>query len=152
MMIQASDDPAASFILDGFPRTLAQVQQLDALALPNLVVELCTPAPLILARLGGPLMHTPSGCVYHAAFSPPRVPGRDVATGEPLMRRADDDEATWRVCLACFERASRPLLAHHARRGVVWHVRGDSSNEISPRLFAEVARHFSAAAAAAASA
>jgi adenylate kinase len=150
--ILASDDPAASFILDGFPRTLAQAQQLDALAPPNLVVELCTPAPLILARLGGRLVHAPSGRVYHAAFSPPRVPGRDDATGEPLTRRADDDEATWRARLARFERASRPLLAHYARRGVVWRVSGDSSDEISPRLFAEVARRFGASAAAAASA
>ncbi len=150
--IQTSDDPAASFILDGFPRTLAQAQQLDALAPPNLVVELCTPAPLILARLGGRLVHAPSGRVYHAAFSPPRVPGRDDVTGEPLTRRADDDEATWRARLARFERASRPLLAHYARRGVVWRVRGDSSDEISPRLFAEVARRFGGGDAAAATA
>lgn len=139
---QTSNDPSASFILDGFPRTAAQAVQLDALIPINLVVSLKTPFSVILERIAGRWVHAPSGRVYNTTFNAPKVPGRDDMTGEPLTKRADDDEETWKNRLHKFEETSRPLLEHYAERGVLWEVEGNSSDEITPKLYDEFARRF----------
>jgi len=141
-MPQTSDEPSASFILDGFPRTAGQATQLDSLIPINLVVSLKTPAEVIIERIAGRWIHGPSGRVYNTTFNAPKVPGKDDITGEPLTKRPDDDEHTWRERLKKFEETSEPLLEHYARKGVLWEVEGNSSDEISPRLFNEFERRF----------
>ncbi|KAI9679936.1 MAG: hypothetical protein M1817_004951 [Caeruleum heppii] len=139
---QTSDDPSASFVLDGFPRTVPQALQLDAQISINLVVHLITPTSRILDRICNRLVHAPSGRVYNTTFNPPQVAGRDDVTGEPLTRRADDDPDTWLSRLKKFDETSRPLLEHYDGKGVLWTVNGDSSDEISPKLFEEFERRF----------
>jgi adenylate kinase len=139
---QTSDDPSASFILDGFPRTVGQASQLDNLIPINLVVSLKTPFEVILERIAGRWVHAPSGRVYNTTFNAPKVPGKDDITGEPLTKRADDDEETWKARLKKFEETSEPLLEHYERKGVLWTVEGNSSNEISPKLYEEFERRF----------
>jgi adenylate kinase len=141
---QTSDDPDASFILDGFPRTVSQASQLDALIPINLVVSLKTPFEAILERIAGRWVHAPSGRVYNTTFNAPKVPGKDDVTGEPLTKRSDDDEETWKTRLKKFEETSEPLLDHYARKGVLWKVEGKSSDEITPKLFSEFERRFAA--------
>ena len=63
-------------------------------------------------------------------------------TGEPLVQRADDSEETWRGRLKKFEETSQPLLSHYEGKGVLWKVEGNSSDEITPKLFEEVERRF----------
>lgn len=140
--VQASDDPSASFILDGFPRTASQAAQLDSHITINLVVNIITPTSIILDRICNRLVHAPSGRVYNDTFNPPRVHGRDDITGEPLTRRADDDPQTWMSRLRKFEQTSRPLLEHYRQKGILWKVEGNSSDEISPILFEEFERRF----------
>ncbi|KAJ5697200.1 GTP:AMP phosphotransferase AK3 [Penicillium malachiteum] len=116
--------PTASFILDGFPRTAPQATSLDTLVPVNFVV------------------HLPSGRVYNTDFNAPKVPGKDDVTGEPLTQREDDSIDTWKQRLRKFEEISRALLEHYDRRGCLWRVEGNSSDEITPQLFAEVERRF----------
>ncbi|KAF3764481.1 adenylate kinase [Cryphonectria parasitica EP155] len=137
-----SDDPSASFLLDGFPRTSAQADQLDGLVPINLAVSIKTPFEVILERISGRWVHEPSGRVYNTTFNPPKVAGRDDITGEPLVRRADDDEETYRTRFKKFQEASEPLLDHYARKGVLYEVEGMSSDEISPKLFQEFEKRF----------
>ncbi|CAK7220789.1 Adenylate kinase 2 [Sporothrix bragantina] len=139
-----SDDPSASFLLDGFPRTAGQAAQLDTIVPINLVVNLKTPFSVILARISGRWVHEPSGRVYNETFNAPKVPGRDDVTGEPLVRRADDSEAVYRARFDKFEETSAPLLNHYAQQGVLWEVEGMSSDEITPKLVAEFERRFCA--------
>ncbi len=139
---QTSDDPSASFILDGFPRTAGQASQLDALIPINLVVSLKTPFAVILERIAGRWVHAPSGRVYNTTFNAPKVAGKDDITGEPLTKRSDDDEETWKARLKKFEETSEPLLEHYDRKGVLWTVEGNSSDEISPKLYEEFERRF----------
>jgi adenylate kinase len=139
---QTSDDPSASFILDGFPRTANQANSLDALIPINLVVSLRTPTDIILSRIANRWVHGLSGRVYNTTFNPPKVPGKDDVTGEPLTKRADDCEDTWRARLKKFEETSEPLLEHYAKKGVLWEVQGNSSDEISPKLFEEFGKRF----------
>ena len=139
---QASEDPAASFLLDGFPRTATQAECLDDVVPINWAVSIQTPLEVIMERISSRWVHEPSGRVYNTSFNAPRVPGRDDITGEPLVRRADDEEATYRARFAKFQETSEPLLEHYARKGVLTEVEGMSSDEISPKLFTEFERRF----------
>lgn len=137
-----SDDPTASFILDGFPRTANQASRLDALIPINLVVSLITPVDIILSRIASRWVHAPSGRVYNTDFNAPKVQGKDDVTGESLTKRPDDDEATWKQRLRKFDETSQPLLEHYEKKGVLWTVMGNSSDAISPVLFSEFERRF----------
>ncbi|KAJ5787970.1 Adenylate kinase 2 [Penicillium paradoxum] len=137
-----SIDPSASFILDGFPRTATQATSLDSLVPVNFVVQLVTPPSVILARIASRWVHEPSGRVYNTDFHPPKVPGKDDVTGEPLTQREDDSIDTWKQRLRKFEETSKALLEHYDRRQCLFRVEGNSSDEISPKLFAEVERQF----------
>jgi adenylate kinase len=137
-----SDRPSASFILDGFPRTAVQAIQLDNIVPINLVVNLDTPSDIIIDRICNRWVHEASGRVYNTTFNAPKVEGKDDVTGEPLTRRADDDPEVWKARLKSFKENNEPLLEHYDKLGVLWTVRGNSSDEISPKLFREFARRF----------
>ena len=137
-----SSAPGASFILDGFPRTATQASRLDQMIPVNLVVSLVTPVETILDRIASRWVHAPSGRVYNTGFRPPKVEGKDDYTGEPLTKRRDDDEQTWKERLKKFDETSQPLLQHYDKQGILWTVKGNSSDEISPQLFGECENRF----------
>ncbi|KAI0187079.1 P-loop containing nucleoside triphosphate hydrolase protein [Xylaria flabelliformis] len=139
---QASEDPTASFLLDGFPRTAVQAERLDDIVPINWVVSLQTPFEVIMERISSRWVHEPSGRVYNTTFNAPRIPGRDDITGEPLVQRADDSEEVYRTRFQKFRETSEPLLEHYAKKGVLWEVHGQSSDEISPQLFGEFEKRF----------
>lgn len=140
--LEASDDPSASFLLDGFPRTASQAGNLDGLIPINLVVSIKTPFDVVMERISGRWVHEPSGRVYNTTFNAPRVSGIDDITGEPLIKRPDDNEEVYRARFKKFEDTSEPLLDHYARKGVLWEVEGMSSDEISPKLYSEFEKRF----------
>ena len=137
-----SASPSASFILDGFPRTSVQASKLDSIIPVNFVVSLITPIEIILGRIAERWVHAPSGRVYNTSFNPPKDEGKDDVTGEQLTKRADDDEETWRQRLKKFDETSEPLLEHYDKKGLLWTVKGNSSNEISPKLYQEFENRF----------
>jgi hypothetical protein len=86
----------ASWLLDGFPRTIGQANMLDdkldhAKQTLNMVVNLDVPESVILQRVMDRWIHVPSGRVYSLSYNPPLEEGKDDVTGEPLTRRPDDD-------------------------------------------------------------
>lgn len=142
--VEPSNDPNTSFILDGFPRTAVQAKALSHLLPMNLVFHLVTPVDIILSRMANRWTHLPSGRVYNVGFNDPKTPGKDDVTGEDLVQREDDSEATWRKRLATFEQTSTSLLEFYKdmNPNMVVKVEGNSSNEISPRVFSEIDRRF----------
>jgi adenylate kinase len=143
-VVQASNSADASFILDGFPRTAAQGKALSHLLPINLVFQLVTPVDIILSRMANRWIHAASGRVYNVGFNDPKVAGKDDVTGELLMQRDDDSEATWRKRLAKFEETSQSLLNFYREKepNLVVQVKGNSSDEISPRIFDEIDKRF----------
>jgi len=139
-----STDPDTSFILDGFPRTASQAEYLAHILPMNLVLHLVTPVDIILSRIASRWVHAPSGRVYNIGFNDPKVAGKDDITGEKLVQREDDSEATWRKRLAKFEDTSNGLLNFYKSTdsNMVVKVEGNSSDEITPKLFAEVEQRF----------
>jgi adenylate kinase len=140
-----SESPSASFILDGFPRNVSQASQVDNLIPINFVIYINTPAEVVMDRIRNRWVHAPSGRVYNTTFNPPQVTGKDDVTGEKLTRRDDDDPEIWKKRLEKFEETSTPLLEHYDRKGLLWTVTGNSSDEISPKLFHEFERRYAAA-------
>ncbi|KAI2604660.1 adenylate kinase [Hypoxylon sp. NC1633] len=139
---QASEDPTASFLLDGFPRTVAQAERLDGIVPINWAVSIRTPLDVIMERISSRWVHEPSGRVYNTTFNAPKVPGFDDITGDPLVQRADDTEEVYKARYQKFQETSEPLLEHYAKKGVLWEVNGMSSDEISPKLYQEFERQF----------
>lgn len=137
-----SDDPSASFVLDGFPRTVSQAGLVDDLIPINLVVNIKTPTSIILDRIANRWVHEPSGRVYNTTFNAPKIAHIDDVTGDPLTRRTDDGLETWKIRLLNFEKTSTPLLEHYEKQGILWTVEGKSSDEITPQLLAEMDRRF----------
>jgi adenylate kinase len=92
---------AMGFILEGMPRSPEQAERLlEDQRRVDAVVEVLVPDEEVLKRTSGRLVHRPSGRIYHDIFAPPRVPGKDDQTGEPLTRRLDDDPAVAKERLA----------------------------------------------------
>ena len=137
-----SDDPSASFILDGYPRNPAQAATLDEIVPINLAISIITPFSVILDRIAGRWVHEPSGRVYNTSFNAPRVPGRDDVTGEVLTQRPDDNIETYTRRLERFRESSEPLMEHYAKKGLLLEVQGMSSDEISPKLYEEFEKRF----------
>ncbi|KAK0931140.1 Adenylate kinase 2 [Friedmanniomyces endolithicus] len=139
-----SDSPSASFILDGFPRTSDQAAQLAQLLPINMVIHIHTPTPIVLDRICNRWIHPASGRIYNTTFNAPKVDRKDDLTGEALIQRDDDKPEVWKERLRGFEEKSQPLLAHYEKEGVLWKVEGDSSDEITPKIFEEFQRRFGA--------
>ncbi|KAI5786373.1 P-loop containing nucleoside triphosphate hydrolase protein [Peziza echinospora] len=138
----SSDLPSASFMLDGFPRTQGQAVRLDEEVSMNFVVNIDVPHDIILDRISNRLVHPPSGRVYNLTWNPPLVPGLDDITGEKLVRRPDDCPETFKKRLDAYTAATLPLLEHYDRAGVLFTVKGNTSDEITPALVREVAKRF----------
>jgi adenylate kinase len=104
-------DCAAGFLFDGFPRTIVQAQALvDAGIELDGVLEIAVPDEEIVKRLSGRRVHEKSGRVYHVVYNPPKLPNRDDETGDELMQRKDDAEATVRQRLAVYHDQTFPLV------------------------------------------
>ncbi|KAJ7905565.1 adenylate kinase [Mycena olivaceomarginata] len=108
------------WILDGFPRTVGQGELLDAhlkkQGTPlSLVVNLDVPDDVILGRISDRWVHLPSGRVYNLSYNPPKVDGFDDETGEPLIKRPDDNPEIFARRLNQFYASTSPLLEYYSK-------------------------------------
>lgn len=81
-----------------------------------------TAPTLQVERITGRWVHPSSGRSYHTKFAPPKVPGVDDATGEPLMQRKDDNAETLKARLAAFHAQTTPVIQHYKDRAVALHA------------------------------
>jgi len=110
----AEADCANGFLFDGFPRTLVQAEALiEADVTIDQVIEIDVADEEIVKRIAGRRVHPGSGRIYHITHNPPKVADMDDATGEPLIQRDDDQEATVRNRLAVYHQQTKPLIAFY---------------------------------------
>src|SRR5947209_15813072 len=120
LMVEArlsEPDAAAGFVLDGYPRTLSQADQLckylDRRGIREVVIYLAVDYNIVIARLTGRRQCPRCGTLYNLATQPPRVDEVCDLDGEKLVIREDDNEAVIRERLAGYERQTRPVLEHY---------------------------------------
>jgi adenylate kinase len=117
-------DCAQGYLFDGFPRTIPQAEALKAVQVAlDYVLEIDVPDEEIVTRMGGRRVHAASGRTYHVKFNPPKKEGCDDLTGEPLMQRDDDREATVKKRLEVYRAQTRPLVDFYGR----WAATGDKA-------------------------
>ena len=116
-------DCEKGFLFDGFPRTIPQADAMKAAGVPiDAVVDIDVPDEEIIKRMSGRRAHLASGRTYHIVFNPPKVEGKDDVTGEDLIQREDDNEATVRNRLATYHDQTEPLIDYYKS----WESSGDA--------------------------
>ena len=139
-------DCTRGYLFDGFPRTIPQAEAMKAADVRiDYVLEIDVPDGEIIERMSGRRVHPASGRNYHVKFNPPKMDGRDDATGEMLVQRDDDREETVKKRLEVYRAQTRPLVDYYGK----WAASGDARapkyrkiqgigavDEISRRAFA----------------
>jgi adenylate kinase len=116
-------DCKRGYLFDGFPRTIPQAEAMKKAGVAlDYVLEIDVPDSEIVQRMSGRRVHPASGRSYHVKFNPPRVEGKDDATGEPLIQREDDKEQTVKHRLEVYRKQTRPLVDYYGR----WAASGDA--------------------------
>ncbi|XP_045482682.1 adenylate kinase [Harmonia axyridis] len=115
------------FLLDGFPRTVVQAEKLDDLLEKrktslDAVIELGIEDKLLVRRITGRLIHPSSGRSYHEEFDPPKKPMTDDITGEPLIRRSDDNVEALKKRLYTYHTQTKPLVDYYQIRKIHYRV------------------------------
>lgn len=140
------DDCVNGFLLDGFPRTIAQAEglQIMGVELDN-VVEISVSDEEIIKRMSGRRVHSASGRSYHVIFNPPKIENFDDVTGEPLIQREDDKEETVCKRLEIYHEQTQPLVDFYSAKAASGAVKFasiagvGSVDEITAKVFAVLA-------------
>ncbi|CAH0722736.1 unnamed protein product, partial [Brenthis ino] len=125
-----------SWLLDGFPRTVAQANALWQVQPVDVVLNLVVPFEVIIDRVKNRWVHLPSGRVYNIGFNTPKVMGKDDVTGEQLIQRPDDKPEAVQKRLEIYESVTRPVINFYKQKGILKEFEGRTSDEIWPKITA----------------
>jgi len=115
------------FILDGFPRTLKQAEELDKFTKIDLVFLFEAPLEIIIERVSGRLVCPKCGAIYHIKWRPPKTPGICDVCGTPLIRRKDDEPEVVRERYKIYKETFAPIIEYYRRKGLLVEI--DSSRD-----------------------
>jgi len=134
-------DAASGFILDGFPRTVAQAETLSAMLKArgprhlDKVIAIMVPDDEIVKRISGRRTCKNCGAMYHLIYDPPRNHNLCNSCNGELYQRDDDAEDTVRMRLEVYAAATRPLLEYYGRTGLLSEIDGiGRPEEIQQRI------------------
>ena len=125
----ARPDCARGAILDGFPRTPAQAEALDAMLADlggkvGVVPFIAVPEDELVERLSGRLICKAQGHIFHKKFNPPKVPGVCDYDGSALYQREDDKPEVVRNRIRVYLKQTMPLVAYYRERGLLVEIDG----------------------------
>ncbi|WP_427916559.1 adenylate kinase [Thermincola ferriacetica] len=123
-------DCEKGFLLDGFPRTIAQAEALsktlDEMGIKlDGVINIEVPREKLLARLTGRRVCKSCGASYHVLFNPPEKEGVCNNCGGELYQRSDDNEETVNNRLDVYEEQTQPLIDYYKEKGLLININGD---------------------------
>ncbi len=113
------DDCKKGFLLDGFPRTIAQAQALEKLSKIDKVLNFVASEEVILARLGGRRTCRECGAVYHTKEIPPKIDGICDVCGGKLCQRSDETPQAIKNRLRVYHKKTEPVIDYFRRRGLL---------------------------------
>lgn len=122
------------WLLDGFPRTVAQADALWKVQPVDVVLNLVVPFDVIIDRVKNRWVHLPSGRVYNIGFNTPKVLGKDDVTGEDLIQRPDDKPEAVKKRLEIYESVTQPVINFYKEKGILKEFEGKTSDEIWPKV------------------
>lgn len=128
------EDCQAGFLLDGFPRTVAQAEALDEVLTSmncslNHVVNIQVDPKLLVERAVGRRICRDCGATYHIAFNPSKVEGVcDKCSGE-LYQRSDDNEETVSNRVRVYVEETSPLVSYYSNKGIIVNLDGEKTIE-----------------------
>jgi len=125
------------FILDGFPRTLAQAQALESIAKINVVLQLVVPDWIIIERVSGRRICRNCGAVYNLQFLKPKVDEVCDKCGGSLYQRTDDNPEVIKIRLELYECETSPLISYFKARNVPLVVHTSDRLQIPPETVVE---------------
>ncbi|MDF1514025.1 MAG: adenylate kinase [Anaerolineae bacterium] len=140
----ARDDCQKGALLDGFPRTIAQAEALDAALAEsghsiNLVLNISVPDEVLIRRVTGRRLCRTCGEPYHILFKQPKQEGICDLDGGELYQRDDDSEETARTRLGVYWNQTSPLIDYYRGHDVLKDIDGDQSiNAVTEALSAEI--------------
>lgn len=121
----AKEDCKKGYILDGFPRTIAQAEFLDTVDKINYAVYIDVPEELIVKRLVLRRTCPNCGAMYHLEFNPPKNDNVCDKCGTPLVQRDDDKEEVVKNRLAVYNEKTASLLDYYRNRGILYKIDGN---------------------------
>lgn len=133
----ALDDVRGGYILDGYPRTIAQAEALDRSSMaPELILKLVIDKDELVSRIYGRLTCANCGGMYHRSANPPKVEGKCDSCGGSLGRRGDDEADTVLKRFDVYQAESSPLDGWYRERGLL--VELDAGNKDPDRIWNEI--------------
>ena len=107
------------FILDGYPRTVRQAEELDKIVSVDVVFLFEAPLEVIVERVSGRLICPKCGAIYNISWRPPRRPGICDVCGTPLIRRRDDEPELVRERYQLYRQTLTPVVEYYRRKGIL---------------------------------
>ncbi|XP_063687044.1 GTP:AMP phosphotransferase AK3, mitochondrial-like [Bolinopsis microptera] len=121
-----------SWLLDGYPRTVSQAEELDRNYNVDMVLNLDVPFETITDRISKRWIHPGSGRTYNLDFNAPNIEGKDDITGEDLVQREDDKPESVQNRLELYSNMTKPLLDYYSDQDKVISFSGTETNVIWP--------------------
>lgn len=136
----SQEDVKNGFLLDGFPRTIFQAEELDKVLVKHgmkidKVINIDVEPEVLIQRAVGRRVCKTDGSTYHVSFNPPKKEGVCDHCGQPLLQRDDDKEETVKNRISVYTNQTKPLIDYYTKQGNIANINGQQEIE---RVFEDI--------------